>query len=99
MLEERQGTTLNEVVDGSTGKPGSWCPVGNVSPATVSGRIRPHLATMAQAERMAKELHGQAINVGADLIAIEVSNDVLDAATPSGNGTRGRGRWGPAPAI
>ena len=53
---------------------------------------------MAQAGRIAQELHGRAINVGPDLIAIEVSNDVLDVPASSGIGRRGRGRRGLAPA-
>jgi hypothetical protein len=56
---------------------------------------------MEEAHTIAAELHGHAINVGSDLIAIEVANDVIDSKTKlgpkPGNGERRRpGRGQPA---
>ena len=72
---------------------GSWRRAQDLDPTAPPGRIRVYLETPGDVTALSAMLHGRAVQLGGDLVAVEVRSDLLDART--GNGRRGRG--GPAP--
>ena len=78
----------------------SWSWAGSYDPTALPGQLRLHLLDEGQVRAVRQQLHGRAIQVGSDLISIDVSSDLSpQAARDSGkNGRRGgRSRRGPTP--
>ena len=54
------------------------------------GRVRLLLSGEDDVRRVYAGLHGQTLQVGADLIGIAVANDAVEALRRPGNGRRGQ---------
>ena len=52
------------------------------------GRVQLLLRSPEEAKRVHDAFHGQTVQVGVDYVAIEVSNDALNAASLTGKGRR-----------
>ncbi len=102
VVQVRTSSNLNRAQDPLAAMPGTWSHVEPEGDYRTSDRVRLHLSSKEEARKVASELHGHAINVGSDLIAVEVSNDLMDAKTTmgssSGNGERRRPGRGPSSA-
>ena len=95
VLHERTGLLLRE---GTEAAPGTWHPIAPEGDYATSGKLRVCLASMAEVNIVIRELHGKAVNVGPDLISVEVANDVMDAPARQGNDRRRRAGRGLASA-
>ena len=74
--------------------PNSWQWLAARDPDAPPGRVRLSLTSLEQVQAVVDAVHGRAIQVGSDFIAIEVQNDLLDTRhLAAGNG---RGGTGPA---
>ena len=93
------GVQLTEVPSTAVAAPGMWQSIPNCTAAGPSGRLRLHLATVAEVQLVRQTLHDKAFQHGPDLVSMAVNDDVsLDAQTK--NGRRGaRRRAGPSAAA
>ena len=73
---------------------GSWRWLAATDPTAPPGRVRLQLSSMEQVQAVYDSIHNRSIEIGADLVAIAVQNDLLDIA---GLGS-GNDRGGPRPA-
>ena len=97
VLQTRTGLSLMQATDAADERLGTWRLLDGVGDPGGAGRVRLALSSLDEARRVAAEFHGRAINVGPDLIAIEVSNDLL-GAPGAGNGRRTLGGRAPTSA-
>ena len=65
------------------------------NPAAAPGQVRLYLQSEAQVQQVAQEVQGRAIDVGGDLITIEVSNDFYTASVTLPKTAREPGVVGP----
>ena len=68
----------------------SYVHLASQDPSAPPGRLRMLLRDADEVRRVYAALHGQTIQVGQDTIAIEITNDLYEAARLPGNAQRGR---------
>lgn len=69
-----------------------WTWEARHNPAAAPGQVRLYLQSEAQVQQVVQEVQGRAIDIGGDLVTIEVSNDFYTAsATLPKNGKGARG--------
>ena len=87
------GTPLRDASREEDAPVSSWRWLAATDPTAPPGRIRLQLASMEQVQLVYDRVHGRAIEMGADLVAISVQNDLLALASLR----PGNGRGGPHP--
>ena len=97
VVSHRTGISLEHSLDSASAAPGFWYHTHAAGPSAPPGQVRLRLHSMEQVFRLARELHGKAVNLGSDLVAIELVNDEVDRV--QGNGQAGRRGGGPRPAA
>ena len=70
-------------------RPGEWIHLASRDSGAAPGRVRLHLQSQEEVQKVYEALHGQILQVGTDQLAITVHNDVSDAGS-SKNGGGGR---------
>jgi hypothetical protein len=75
--DEQRGPKTNEYVH-----------LSSIDPSAPPGRLRLYLNSQDDVRKVFNALHGQIVEVGSDLVAIEVTNDLNNSL--QGNGRRGR---------
>ena len=73
-----------------------WVQLAEVDPSAPPGRVRLYLQSQDEVAAVAAQVDGRAVQLGADLLSVAVLNDLWDLR--QGNGRRGRGARGLAPA-
>ena len=96
VIEGRLGTQLRELGPDDVQSPSSWLHLVRSDPSVPTGRIRLQLASRADVDRLATEVHGRAVQIGADLLTISVLGDGLQQLP--GNLRRRRGQRPPVSA-
>ena len=95
VIAGRTGLQLAELTARQASIPGGWRRVAEMDPFANPGRVRLYLSDLSECERVHAEVHGRGIQIGGDLLTVDVATDAVDAV--SGNGRRGRGGRPPAP--
>ena len=70
-----------EAGNGNSPKLGEFVHLASVDPAAPPGRLRLFLRSEDEVRKFYAPLHGQTVQVGQDLVAIEISNDIINAAS------------------
>ena len=91
-LTQAVGLHLNETDYSREPKVGEYVHLGSKDATAQPGRARLLLASSEEVRKVHAALHGQSLQVGQDLVGIEVANDDLDAQRRPGNGHGGQGR-------
>ena len=94
-IRRQTGLRLEEGPLDAAPRNGGWSMLPGFTTGT-SGRLRLCLETQAALDDVCARFHGRALNVGSEVIAIEVANDLRDAP---GNGRRRRGNRAPPSAT
>ena len=84
------GCSVMEAGNGNSPKLGEFVHLASVDPAAPPGRLRLFLRSEDEVRKFYAALHGQTVQVGQDLVAIEISNDIINAASLLGNAPRRR---------
>ena len=94
------GVALAEAASPMVAKPGTWLWLAAADPTAPQGRLRLFLRTHEEVQSLFQALHGRTVQVGSDLVGIQVLHDISDAVgeTRQGNGVRGRAGRRPPPA-
>ena len=79
-------------LDRGTPAPRKWSWFGGRDPSTPPGKIRVYLESKAEVDKLRDSLHGRTIQVGTDVISIQICSDLVDAhlGVVAGNGQGGR---------
>ena len=85
------GIPLRETVYTREPRAGEFVHLATKDSAHKAGVMRLMLGSGLEAQRVFEALHGRSIQVGTDLVGIEVRNDVIAASTTPGNRGRSRG--------
>ena len=84
VIQTRTGIGFQEGSGASEQLAGTWWRVAESDPSAAPGRVRLFLGSPEEVVRVHAEVHGRAVQLGADLAAIEVNNDRIDRQ--QGNG-------------
>ena len=96
VVASRTGLALTEGGQNQGARPGTWQRLQDSDPSAAPGRLRLHLQSYREVELLAEQLHGKAIQIGVDLLAVDVFHP--DLVHNPGNGQAGRsGRAPPQP--
>ena len=87
-LTASSGLQVQAAKDPTGPRKGEYVHLASVDPSAPPGRLRLYLGSQDDVRKVFNALHGQAIQAGADYIAIEVTNDLSNSL--QGNGSRGR---------
>lgn len=74
VVATKAGVAFRENDASPTPEAGSWTWDARFNPEAPPGRVRVRLADARQVQTMAEEVQGRAVQVGADLVAIEITN-------------------------
>ena len=85
-VDTATGLMLRQAQDHNAPEIGSWMRLATFNPAAPSGRARLHLGSQEDVQKVYSTLHGQVVQVGADMISITVHNDLQEIAPLTGNG-------------
>ena len=94
VVAQKTGITLQNASLEDVAPAGTWRWLAATDPTAPPGRVRLQLASMEQVRAVHESVHNRSIEIGVDLVAIAVQNDLLDIA---GLGP-GNGRGGPRQA-
>ena len=94
VVTQKTGIVLQNASLEDVAPTGTWRWLAATDPTAPPGRVRLQLSSMEQVRAAHDSVHNRSIEIGADLVAIAVQNDLLDIA---GLGP-GTGRGGPRPA-
>eukprot|EP00959_Pyramimonas_sp_CCMP1952_P020950 441830-Pyramimonas_sp.AAC.1 len=75
------GLQLTECNYTSPPEPGQFQHLATADPSAPPGRVRAFLASLEDVRRVYAALQGQTVKIGIDTVAIEVTSDIVDAAT------------------
>ena len=89
-LNAKTGLGVKAAGDIRNPKTGEYVYQAAVDTGAPAGKVKLLLSDGDSVRRVFATLHGQTLQVGTDHIAIEVSNDLVNAAAASGNDLRGR---------
>ena len=92
------GLSLGEAAGATIPTAGTWQSVARSTSAGPCGRLRLHLATLADARLVRATLHDKAFQQGADLVSLTVIDDSTLAAQAN-NGRRGARRCAGPPGA
>ena len=84
------GLDLKETDYSREPRVGEFIHLASKDSAAPPGRMRLLLRDAEAVRKVYAALHGQSVQVGQDMVGIEVCNDVVAAAGVAGNGQRGR---------
>ena len=84
------GLNITQAVDPENPKAGEYIHLATRDAAAPAGRMRVLLPGVDEVRRLYAALHGQALLVNGDYIAIAVENDLIRIDTASGNDPRAR---------
>lgn len=85
------GLRLTETDYARDPRAGEYVHLASQDPLAQPGRVRLLLGSQEDVRRVYAGLHGQTLQVGADLVGIAVANDAVDAVQRPGNGQGGQG--------
>ena len=110
-LQRAAGLNLQETGPGQEATPGTWRSMAAEDPTAPRGRMRLVLRDDLDVQRLFDELHERAVQVGGDMVGVQVLHDIHDAQLAGGRGAgtepaggqgngrrRGGGRPGPSSA-
>lgn len=98
VVSQRTGVALRAAVTADEPGAGVWKPATLGDPSADPGRVRVQLASAVEVRLLAAELHGKAVQLGADLLTIAVISDPLNPLPANLRRGRAAGRP-PAPAC
>ena len=84
------GCSIKEAVTGSTPKLGEYVHLASQDPMARPGRLRVFLSSEDEVRKLYVSLHGQTVQVGQDLVAMEISSDIINIQSLAGNAQRRR---------
>ena len=100
VVSERIGIQLADASLAGPASSSTWAWAAAQDPSAPPGRVRLLLPDVDAVTRLRAAVHGRAVQIGADLISIEVLNDLIDhVGQMPGNAGRARASRGPAPAA
>ena len=85
-----QGLVLQEAVPGEAARPNTWVSMPSSS-GQAAGRMQLRLSTVAAAAQLVQMLHEKAIQVGADVVTLSITEERQLAAQAAKNGRRRAG--------
>jgi hypothetical protein len=89
-LATATGIVLQETDYSKDPKAGDFIHLATKDPFAKPGTMRLILGSNAEALKVYQSLHGQTVQVGSDLVGIEVVNDVINSVATPGNRARNR---------
>ena len=89
-LAEATGLNLKETEYSRDPRPGEFVHLATKDASAPPGKMRLILSSAKDVRKVYSALHGQTVQVGQDLVGIEVGNDLVDGQGIPGNGLRSR---------